>query len=291
MRKLIVSSVTIEEAVALLINLDYIPDGFTLLDMTAAFLEEVEVNHHNAKVNHLPPSEIAALQIRMDACAARHSLAQSLTSALRNEINKPNGGIAALNDNSSIEPQLTVESLINWASGFGIGLPVLALLDDKASVKEPCWEDVTIKIYKDDMVEDYPNYRLAYFSENTGPKGKEKYFQEIGLMGKRKNIPNSIGGILIGLSLGKQFPSGINPGKVLEGSAAVAITRVRSALKRLTSIETDPFTFNKTDGYKPRFKLVDATNVGNERAKSKAHHESYDENASQHNDDYGDEVA
>jgi len=31
------SSVTVEEAIARMVNMDYIPEGFTLLDMTAAF--------------------------------------------------------------------------------------------------------------------------------------------------------------------------------------------------------------------------------------------------------------
>ena len=36
--------VTIEEAVGLMINLDYIPAGFTVLEMTEAFADEAENN-------------------------------------------------------------------------------------------------------------------------------------------------------------------------------------------------------------------------------------------------------
>jgi len=51
MNKSLPSSLTIEEAVAWMINLDYIPTGFTLLDMMAAFQEQAEVEFHNAKLN------------------------------------------------------------------------------------------------------------------------------------------------------------------------------------------------------------------------------------------------
>ena len=37
--------ITIEEAVGLMINLDYIPTDFTLLDMTEAFADEAEANY------------------------------------------------------------------------------------------------------------------------------------------------------------------------------------------------------------------------------------------------------
>ena len=288
-------SVTVEDAVARMVNMDYIPEGFTLVEMTAAFLEEAEVEHHNAIVNLLPAGEIAALQIRMDACKARHLLTQLLLDALNHEIANPEGSMIVLSGDSDIQPCLTIESVISWADeNFGILIskwPHDGNGSDETneSVKNARWEDVTIKIYKDDMVEDYPNYRLAYFSEKTGPKGREKYFQDIGLMGKRKNVPNTPGGILIGLGLGEKYPRGINPGKELSNSEAVAITRIRTALKMLTDIKTDPFTFNKTDGYKPRFKLVDATNVANERAQNRARHDSYDENDGQHNDGHDDD--
>lgn len=283
-----VSSVTIEEAVALLINLDYIPTGFTLLDMTAAFLEEAEVNHHNATVNHLPASEIAALQIRMDACAARHSLAQSLTSALRNEIGNPDSVIVALNDNSSIDPQLTVESVSIWASNFGIGFLAWVLANndnDKTDAKDIRWEDVTIKIYK--------NYRIAYFSGTNGQKGKVVRFQDIGLMGTRKNKPNDLGSLFITLSKKKKFPEGKNS----LPSDKTAISKLRNSLKQLTGLSSDPFSpFNKAEGYKPRFTLIDDRRNADERAKKRAVHlpiNDNQDNASENDEapDYEDEYA
>jgi hypothetical protein len=46
--KTIPSSITVEEAVARMVNLEYIPAESTLLDMTAARLEKAEVEHENA---------------------------------------------------------------------------------------------------------------------------------------------------------------------------------------------------------------------------------------------------
>jgi hypothetical protein len=48
------SSVTAEEAVARMVNMDYIPDGFTLEVMLSAFREEADVELYNAKIDHLP---------------------------------------------------------------------------------------------------------------------------------------------------------------------------------------------------------------------------------------------
>ena len=58
------SSITVEEAVARMINLDYIPTGFTLLEMTAAFHEEAEVAYENARIDRLRESPVRATRAR-----------------------------------------------------------------------------------------------------------------------------------------------------------------------------------------------------------------------------------
>lgn len=263
-------SVTVEDAVARMVNMDYIPAGFTLTDMTAAFLEDAEAEYHNAKIDHLPLIQIEALKIRIDACKARQSLTQFLLDALRNEIKNPDGLIIVTNDDPGIEQHITFDSLTNWASSYGIGSLGRAYSDsgtDKtdAPAKKISWEDVTIKIYAD--------YRIAYFSDLTGPKGGVMRFQDIGLMGIRKNEPNNLGGILIGLSAKKKFPIGESPAN----RYAAAISKLRNSLKQLTGLSDDPFYFNKADGYKPRFKLVDDRRNADERVKGKAQYMSIDD--------------
>lgn len=250
--------------------MDYIPEGLTLVEMTAAFLEEAEVEHHNAIVNLLPASEIAALQIRMDACAARHSLTKFLLEALRNEIKNPEGLIEIVSEDSGIEQHLTFESLTKWASMYGIGSLGWAYSDvdtekTETFTKSFRWQDVTIKIYAND--------RVAYFSDKTGPKGKVASFQDIGLMGRRKKMPNELGLLLIGLSEKKKYPSG----KKSANKHAAAISKLRSALRQLAGLPGEPFYFNEGDGYKPRFTLIDDRKNADNRAKVNAQHDVFDE--------------
>jgi len=49
------TAVTVEEAVALLINLDYVPAGFSVTDMTSAFLEEAVVEYDNSRIDRATP--------------------------------------------------------------------------------------------------------------------------------------------------------------------------------------------------------------------------------------------
>lgn len=264
-------SLTVEEAVALLINFDYIPSGFSILDMTAAFYESAAVDHHNAKLDHVAEERLEALLFRKTACMARHSLATSLMEHLNNELRNPEKMSSLLSPDVSSRRRISVEGLMNWASeNYGIGVvPVqLSSGDSLGVVQAPdCssrWEDATVKIYAD--------YRIGY-SINNG-KYVQRHFREIDLMGVRKNIPNAVGATLIGLSHGRKFPTG----KTAEAKDKTALTRLRDALKKLTGISSDPFfPINEGDGWKPRFKLVDARTCADERAKKEAIHEGFDE--------------
>jgi hypothetical protein len=262
------SSVTLEEAVARMVNMDYIPAGFSPLDMTAAFQEESEVEYENAKLDRLPEEQLNNLKVRMEACSVRHSLAELMLESLKREINNPDGSRIILADDSSSQPRLTLESVSEWvADQYGIGIPEwssVAPVTDAAG-KLVRWEDVTIKIYAD--------YRIGY---NLGDgKWLSSSFQMIGLMGKRKLEPNILGGILIGLSQGKQF---LPSGQYVENKNAAAISKLRNALKELTGLAEDPFLpFNSADGWKTRFKLIDDRRNADERAKKRATTVSYDD--------------
>ncbi|SEQ45779.1 hypothetical protein [Nitrosomonas ureae] len=94
-------------------------------------------------------------------------------------------------------------------------------------------------------------------------------------MGIRKNAPNHIGGILIALSKERKFPTT----KRAAAKHKTAISKLRSALVKLTDIKSDPFTpFNEGYGWKPRFKLIDDRRNADERAKREAVHFSMEEN-------------
>jgi len=267
------SSVTVEEAVARMVNMDYIPAGFSLLEMTDAFREEAEVDYENGQIDRLPVEEINKLKLRLDCCRVRHELAQSLTNTLNEEIKKLDDTVLVRADEKSSTPRLTLDSVAWWASDrFGIGIPEWES-ETKNSI-DVRWEDVTIKIYKDNMIG---------YSDTKGVH-KRKNFRELGLMAKRKSSPNQLGIILIGLSIGKKYPAG----RYLQPNEKTAISKLRACLKLLTGIANDPFfPHNQTDGWIPRFNLIDDRRNADERAKEKiifdllddkTEHELYEKN-------------
>jgi hypothetical protein len=251
--------------------MDYIPEGFTLEDMLSAFQEEAEVEYDNAKIDRLPGPQIEVLKVRMEACEARRSLAQLLLEALLDEANKTQESMAVRSPDNSSKPRYTLESVADWASyKYGIGIPEWWSTDsdDPATSKGVPdgvkWEDIEIRIRKDNII--------AY-SHEKGTCTK-KSFVETGLLDKRKQQPNHLAGILLGLSIGEKFP----PTKTLEGKHKTAICRLRNSLKNLTGINSEPFTrFNETDGWKPRFKLTDDRRNADNRAKKAAKNGQYNE--------------
>ena len=83
------SSITVEEAVSRMVNLDYIPTGFTLIDMTGAFYETADVVYHNAKVDQLSKEELKVCELRLAICESRHVLATSLLDHLKLDLANP----------------------------------------------------------------------------------------------------------------------------------------------------------------------------------------------------------
>ena len=271
MSKSIPSSVTAEEAVARMVNMDYIPEGFTLEEMLSAFSEEAEVEYENAKIDRLPGTQIESLKVRMKACEARHSLAKILLNALQDEAHNTQESMIVLSQDCSSKARYTLASVADWASyKYGIGIPEWWSTDsdDPAARKglpvDAAWNDIEIRIRKYN--------KIAYSYENGDWPGKT--FAEVGLLNRTTQQPNQLALILIGLSTGKKYP----PSGAVEGKHKTAMCRLGKSLRKLTGIEKDPFTeFNKTDGWKPRFKLTDSRKDADDRAKkaSKHLHEEY----------------
>jgi hypothetical protein len=278
MNKATPSSVTAEEAVARMVNMDYIPEGFTLEEMLAAFCEEAEVEYENAQIDSLPADQIEALRVRVDATKARLSLALLLLEDLREGSRNTQGTTIVLSQDSSSKPRYTLESVSEWAAfKYGIGIPEWSSDPDSFSTSsdvpvDVTWEDIEIRIRKDN--------KIAY--SHTKGKWKEKTFGEIGLLNRKEQIPNRHAVILIGISHGKKFPTSSTlynkDNNKDSNKAKTAISKLRTSLKALTGIANDPFTmFNKADGWKPRFKLTDDRNNADRRAENAAIHEVYDD--------------
>ena len=267
MKKTQPSSVTIEEAVARLVNLDYVPTGFSLADMSNAFLEDAEVAYHNAKVDKLSIKELMPYAVRVDICRAKLDLASSLLDHIKLELEHPETSLLKESPDSVNYVRLDLESVANWAeANFGISLPDWSgKISVEAHPHEQLeWKDVTIKIYKD--------YKIGCFI------GKEarfnSHFRDIELMGNAKKSPNNLGLILIGMSHSKKFPTASSP----EANEKTAIAKLRSALKKLTGISKDPFyPINESDGWRPKFKLEDDQKNADLRAKKRARKVTFDE--------------
>jgi len=262
------SSVTAEEAVARMINMDYIPAKFTLEEMLSAFSEEAEVEYDNAKIDKLPESQIESLRVRFLACTARETTAHLLLHDLLFDAHNNQDSEIVISQEGTSKPRYTLDSVAYWAAfKYGIGIPEWAT-ENTPSVNDvtedsAAWEDIEIRIRS--------NNKIAYSQQ----KGiwEEKTFTDIGLIDKKTQKPNHTAGILIGLSNRKKFP----PSGTIENSHKTAISRLRGSLKSLTGIESDPFQrFNKTDGWRPRFKLTDDRRNADERAKKAAQYEEYD---------------
>lgn len=258
---------TIDEIVASMINMGYIPSGVSLLEMTDGYLYVAEEDYERAQREGASFNQQEALRLRMEACRSRHELAKTLIAQLTYEIENhaelkmENPDDFTIDIESNSPPLICYISTIDWASvKLGINMPQLQSTKEKAA-----WEDVTIKIYRD--------YRIGYKIKDG--KFKNSSFRRINLMGKNKNEPNQLGVILIGLSDGRKFPVGKKP----EQKDKTANSKLRNALMKLTGLKDDPFCpINDADGWKPRFKLVDDRRNADERAKNKAFYVSLDEN-------------
>jgi hypothetical protein len=264
--------------VARMVNMDYIPEGFTLDNMLSAFQEEAEVEFENAKIDRLPNEQVELLKVRLKACEARRSLAQLLLEAFHDETHSTQESMIVCSPDSSSKPRYTLESVADWASyKYGIGIPEWWSTDSDDPVTSKGvpdgvkWEDIEIRIWKDN--------RIA-FSHEKG-EWNEKTFIDIGLLGLRKQNPNKLAGILIGLSVNKKYP----PSRTAAPNHKTAISRLRNSLKNLTGINSDPFLrLNETDGWKPRFKLTDARRDADDRAEKAAVLTEYDDRINHDNE-------
>ena len=240
--------ITIDEAVGLMINLDYIPTGFTVLDMTEAFANET--------VEYYTQYRTDESKLSKDICTIRHVLAQTIFDRINIEIASEHSLL-----NFDVENKcLTLDSLITWSiEEFGISIQCPPTPIDTQ------WQDVKIKIYD--------KHKIGLFVKNKHVK--TLHFRDIGLMGKSKNSPNMSGEILINLSQMRKYPPVGKP----EGKHRKAISDLRNCLEKLTGISKDPFkTFNSKDGWRPIFELVDDRRNADNRLKQKAVHVKFEDN-------------
>lgn len=261
------SSITIDEALARIINMNYIPEGFTLDEMLLAFQEGAEIEYENGRLEGLPQEQIESLKLRLDASTSRYDLYVSLKEDLENAVNNPEQSEITILPDSAGVIRLTPDSVFYWSAiKYGIGITECTPDKDALVPDGVSWEDITVKIREE--------YRIAY--SHTKGKWPKKTFADIGLLNRRTNKPNHQGLILIGLSHKEKFPA--TESTKAESRDKTAISKLRESLLALTGITDDPFTvFNPHDGWKPRFELLDDRRNAHERAERESTRVTYDD--------------
>ena len=165
--------ITIEQAVKLVLNLEYIPEYEPLLEITDMIAEDAQEEYQYDASPHN--------KLRLEICNARHITAQLLFDHIKNEMSLDNSTLKT----DSTHSQIVQESFVDWAfNQYGVDIII------PKSPPEFAWIDVKIKIYKD--------FKIGLFIK--GKLNKYSNFQDIGLIGKRKKTPNNLGKILITLS-------------------------------------------------------------------------------------------
>jgi len=254
------TSVTVEEAVARLVNLAHIPPGFNLSDMMQAFVKDAEVTYHKAKVEKRSAQDLMRYALRVDICKVKLELASKLLVHIKLELENPEQSLLKASACSVNFVRLELKSVGDWAEeNFGISLPDWSgkVTSETQSHEHLKWKDVTIKIYKD--------YRIGCF---IGTEVRiSAHFRDIDLMGVAKKSPNNLGIILIDMSRGGKYPAASSP----KAKEKTAIAKIRRALKKFTGIKKDPFyNINESDGWRPKFTLADEQKNADLRAKKRA---------------------
>jgi hypothetical protein len=269
-----VETVTIEAAVARMVNLDVLPDGATPFEMTEILRARAEDEYENAR-GKSSKEHLRALLLRGMACKQRLIFTLYLEDALRYEIKDTEHSLIEVVDESGGKPLLSVESVSLWAY-LNFGMKITDWQAVQSSVRKVTkWEDCTIKIhhnFKDDgtKTDDYKTFvfKIGLF------KGMEDYskhlFQDFGLMGRNKNLPNKLGRILIWLSLKKPTST------FTEGITRKDMSNLRDALRELTGLSGNPI-LKEGKNYRPRFTIIDASREKDERAKDSAKHREHND--------------
>lgn len=123
--------------------------------------------------------------------------------------------------------------------------------------KKKSWEDVEIVLYPDKISCTVGSTQAKIFS-----------LMDVGLMGKKKKIPNNLYKILCQLSLGKMFPE--RPDRA-QSRDKTAISKIRKILQGIAELPGDPFRqYGEGIGWSPRFRIINAIRRADDNAKRSA---------------------
>ncbi|MDG5469654.1 hypothetical protein P9J64_15130 [Deltaproteobacteria bacterium IMCC39524] len=267
-----IPTISIEAAVARMINLDLLPADETpydLYDYLEILCDHAEERYKNAR-GKTSEERLRTLELLWIACRERLKFALCLQQALEQAVKFPVRHRIEVVAQAEGRPLLNVKNVSNWAK-----LYFRTYITDWKPVqtsarKITSWEDCQIRINK--------NFKISLF--NKGYYQKVLSFQDVGLWRKKDNSLNKTGEILIWLSRKKptsDFISDKSHG-TKHGVIPKDITLLRKALKDLTGLTDDPFfPLHEENNYMPRFKIIDDRRNAAERAKLISRHYEYDD--------------
>ena len=116
------NTITIEDAVARMVNVGKIPMGVSLLDYLDAIVNDAENKLEEAREQELPHQEVQLLERCINAGTARYTLAGELLKHIQWELDTPpKSSVLKVSPESGNTMQLELSSVAEWASvNYGI---------------------------------------------------------------------------------------------------------------------------------------------------------------------------
>ena len=116
------NTITIEDAVARMVNVGKIPMGVSLLDYLTAIVRDAENKLEEAREQELPHQEVQLLERCINAGTARYTLAGELLKHIQWELDTPpKSSVLKVSPESGNTMQLELSSVAEWASvNYGI---------------------------------------------------------------------------------------------------------------------------------------------------------------------------
>ena len=166
----------------------------------------------------------------------------------------------------------TIHSAYHWAKTHGKEVPEWAPPTIQSSEAPQQMEDIAISWNGAELILRASNKVIIKYADG---RSVTKDLEGTGILNARTKNLNTAGVALLRLASNASIPKNGGPEA---GISSKVMSELRSSLKELAGIDSDPFfDYNPADGWKPRFQFRDRRNAADERAKEKAGHDPYED--------------
>jgi hypothetical protein len=166
--------------------------------------------------------------------------------------------------------EFTIDSAYRWAKSHGKDVPEWTLPTIQSSEAPQQMEDIAISWNGAELKLRAANKIIIKYADG---RSVTKDLEGTGILNARTKKLNTAGVALSRLASNASIPKSGGP---KAGISTKVMSELRSSLKELAGIDSDPFfDYNPADGWKPRFQFRDRRNAADERTKEKAGHDSY----------------